>query len=342
MNLSAAISENFPTKKIVVVGDLVADQFLRGTIARVSREAPVFILRHDETETLAGAAANAAVNVASLGGRATLVGTVGRDANGRALLEKLHSSGVNCDFVVVSDEIKTTTKVRVLAGQHYAARQQVIRIDYENEAETPAGLQKNLKDNLLSAVEHADAIIISDYNYGVANLEIFELAAQISRKKNVPLLIDSRFRLRDFARATTATPNQEEVEQILGKNFTEAGCAELCRRLGYEALLVTRGNNGMLLIENGQTPVHFEAVGAKEPVDVTGAGDTVIAAYALGLASSLSFADAARAANHAGGVVVMKKGTASVDLDELLASIEKYKEESKVESQRSKSVDFDL
>ncbi len=323
-NLSAAIGEKFPNKKIVIVGDLVADQFLRGTIARVSREAPVFILRHDETETLAGAAANAAVNVASLGGQAILVGAVGRDSNGNALLEKLQSSKVNCDFVITSDKIQTTTKVRVLAGQHYAPRQQVIRIDYENKAEIPVELKNALKDNFLSAAENAGAIIISDYNYGVANLEIFSLAAKIAKDKNIPLLIDSRFRLRDFSNATTATPNQEEVEQILGKNFTEAGCDELCAKLGYEALLVTRGNNGMMLVEKDKNPVHIDAVGAKEPVDVTGAGDTVIAAYALGLASGFSFTESAKLANHAGGIVVMKKGTASVDLDELLASIKKY------------------
>ena len=323
MNLSAAVRENFPSKKIVIVGDLVADQFLRGTIARVSREAPVFILRHDETETLAGAAANAAVNVASLRGRAVLVGMVGKDANGGALVEKLRASGVDCDFVIRSGEIKTTTKVRVLAGQHYAPRQQVIRIDYENEAKISRAIENRLKKNLLAAAAEADAIIISDYHYGVASARIFEAAAAVARDKKIPLLIDSRFRLRDFPGATTATPNQDEVEQILGKNFTEAGCAELCRTLGYEALLVTRGNDGMLLIENGKTPVSFEAVGAREPIDVTGAGDTVIAAYALGLASKLSFAASAGIANHAGGIVVMKKGTAAVGLDELLVSLEK-------------------
>jgi rfaE bifunctional protein kinase chain/domain len=323
MNLSAISGEKFPNKKIVIVGDLVADQFLHGTIARVSREAPVFILRHDETETLAGAAANAAVNVASLKGNAVLVGAVGKDANGEALMEKLRASKVNCEFVIASGEIKTTTKVRVLAGQHYAPRQQVIRIDYENKNEISAELQDNLKNNLLLAAAGADAVIISDYNYGVANTEIFSLAAEISKNKDIPLLIDSRFRLRDFPNATTATPNQEEVEQILGRNFTESGCAELCKNLGYEALLVTRGNDGMLLIENGKSPVHIEAVGAREPIDVTGAGDTVIAAYALGLASGLSFAESAALANHAGGIVVMKKGTASVDLDELTVSIEK-------------------
>lgn len=323
-NFSDIIRNAFPQKKIVIVGDLVADQFLRGTIARVSREAPVFILRHDETETLAGAAANAAVNVASLAAEAVLIGVIGKDANGAALLEKLKVSSVNCDSVVADDSIQTTTKVRVLAGQHYAARQQVIRIDYENKTEIAAKIVEKLKENLIDAAENADALIISDYDYGVANAEIFETARKISAEKSVPLLIDSRFRLKEFSGATTATPNQDEVEQILGADFTDENCRALCEKLGFESLLVTCGNKGMRLFEKDKKPLHIEAVGATEPVDVTGAGDTVIAVYALALASGLSFAESANLANHAGGIVVMKKGTASVTAKELLASLEKY------------------
>ena len=322
-NLSQVIKQEFQNKTIVIVGDLVADQFLHGTIARVSREAPVFILRHDETETLAGGAANAAANVASLGGNAVLVGIVGRDVNGNALLEKLSTSNVNCAFLTASGKFATTTKVRVLAGQHYAARQQVIRIDYENRAVLGADVLEILKTNLINASEKADAIIISDYNYGVAHAEIARLAQKIAAERQIPLLVDSRFRLKEFTGATSATPNQEEVEQILGKDFTADGCGELCRALGYEALLVTRGNKGMILAERDRQPVYLEAVGSKEPVDVTGAGDTVIAAYALGLASGLGFAESARLANHAGGIVVMKKGTACVSAGELIASLPK-------------------
>lgn len=322
INLSEIIQKKFAGKNIIVVGDLVADQFLRGTINRVSREAPVFILRHDETETLAGGAANAAVNVASLGGKAILVGLVGDDRNGENLLDVLDKSSVNCQFIVQSKDFQTTTKVRVLAGQHYAPRQQVIRIDYENQNEINRKLHEKLRKNLISAAENADAIIISDYNYGVANDKIFDLAREIAKDKHIPLLVDSRFRLENFPNATSATPNKEEVEQLLGKKLTEENCIELCEKLNYESLLVTLGNKGMLLVEKGQKPICFDAVGAKEPIDVTGAGDTVIAAYALGLASGLSFADAAKVANHAGGIVVMKKGTASASLAELLKSIE--------------------
>ncbi len=320
--ISAHIKTHFPNKKIVIVGDPVADQFLRGTISRVSREAPVFILRHDETETLAGGAANAAVNVASLGGKIALVGFIGKDANGNSLLKKLESSKVDCDFLVSSENIQTTTKVRVLAGQPFAVRQQVIRIDYENRNAIDENLQDQLKKNFLAASADADAIIISDYNYGSANSDIAELAKKIAAEKNIPLLIDSRFRLENFAGATSATPNQEEVEQILGKDFTFDDCDRLREKLGLESLLVTRGNKGMLLVEKDKPPMEIEIIGSSEPVDVTGAGDTVIAVYALGLASGLSYAESANLANHAGGIVVMKKGTASVSLPELLASIE--------------------
>lgn len=321
INLADRVRKQFPSKKIVIVGDLVADQFLYGTIARVSREAPVFILRHNETETLAGGAANAAVNAASLGGRAVLIGLAGKDANGDALLEKLHKSKVDCRYILQSEKFQTTTKVRVLAGQHYAPRQQVIRIDYENSKTIDAELQNQLKENFSAAAGDANAIIFSDYNYGVANAEIIKIAKETAAKRKIPFLVDSRFGLREFKGATTATPNQEEVEQILGKNFTERDCAELCRELDFQSLLVTCGNKGMFLVETGKQLARFDAVGAKEPVDVTGAGDTVIAAYALGLASGLIFADAANLANHAGGIVVMKKGTASVNSEELLASL---------------------
>jgi rfaE bifunctional protein kinase chain/domain len=320
-DLSDLIKNEFQQKKIVIVGDLVADQFLRGTIARVSREAPVFILRHDETETFPGGAANAAVNVAALGGDVSVVGLIGTDKNGKELAAKLVALNVDCRFAVSSEKWQTTTKVRVLAAQHYAQRQQVIRIDYENQAPIDEETKIELIENLKRASENADAIIFSDYNYGVADAPVFEVAARLAAEKRIPLLVDSRFRLGDFPNATSATPNQEEVEQILGANYTDEDCENLREKLGFEALLVTCGNKGMLLVEKNKKPLQIEAVGAKEPVDVTGAGDTVIAVYSLGLACGLSFGESARIANAAGGIVVMKKGTAAVGADELLNAL---------------------
>lgn len=320
-DLSEKIRNGFPQKRVVIVGDLVADQFLHGTIARVSREAPVFILRHDETDTVPGAAANAAVNVASLGGVPLLIGVVGRDENGVRLTDKLAAAGVDCRYIVIDETFKTTTKVRVLAGQHYAARQQVIRIDYENGSGISNIAARSLISNLIDAAETADAIIISDYNYGVATADIYEGALKIARERGIPLIVDSRFRLDTFRGATSATPNQDEVEQLLGKNFSVNDCEKLRQDLGYKALLVTRGNKGMTLVEEGRQPLSFPAIGSDQPVDVTGAGDTVIAGYSLALASGLGFAEAAWLANHAGSIVVMKKGTASVSQSELILSL---------------------
>jgi len=319
-DLANTIRRRFPGKRIAILGDLVADQFLSGTISRVSREAPVFILRHDETETLAGGAANAAVNIASLAGVPALVGLIGNDANGDLLSARLHTRGVDRDLIVRDDGLTTITKVRVLAGQHYAGRQQVIRIDYENSAAIGDDLRSRLRANLVRAAENADAIIVSDYGYGAADPTLVETARKLSADRNIPLIVDSRYRLRDYAGATTATPNQEEVEMILGKDFIEADCERLREELRLDSLLITCGNKGMLLVEREKKPLRMDAVGGLEPVDVTGAGDTVIAVYALGLASGLSFAEAAQVANHAGGLVVMKKGTASVSTDELLSS----------------------
>ena len=314
-------------RRVVVLGDIVADQFLHGTISRVSREAPVFILNHDETDTRPGGAANAAVNIATMGGRPVLVGLIGKDANGALLRQALGSANVDCRYMVSDERIETTTKLRVLAGQQHASRQQVIRIDYAHRGPIDSHLLEKLKENVVRACEGADAIIVSDYNYGAAGPEIAEIARQRSIEMGIPLIVDSRFRLSEFPGAVAATPNQEEAEQILGKDFTPESCSQLRERLGYKALLVTCGSKGMTLFEEGESPRQLEAVGSKEPIDVTGAGDTVIGAFALGLASGLSFFDAASVANHAGGIVVMKRGTASVTTGELLASLESQSED---------------
>ncbi len=321
MNTSDQYAKAFAGKKIAIIGDLVADQFLKGTIARVSREAPVFILRHEETETRCGAAANAAANVASLGGEPLLVGTIGNDANGTLLTKALAESGIARDLIVADDALLTTTKIRVLAGQHYAGKQQVIRIDHENDKPISVETTARLHANISSACETADAVIISDYNYGVADPDITEAVRKICEMRQIPLVIDSRFRLASFAGATSATPNLDEFEQLAGADLSDKECDAVRERLGFASLLVTCGNAGVLLLERGKEPVRYKAVGPLEPIDVTGAGDTVIAAYTMALASGSAPAEAARIANHAGGIVVMKKGTATVEIEELTASL---------------------
>ncbi|HYH87024.1 MAG TPA: PfkB family carbohydrate kinase [Pyrinomonadaceae bacterium] len=322
----AALVGSFTERRVLVVGDLVADQFVFGEISRISREAPVMILRHERTETVPGGAANCAMNLASLGARAGLVGVVGDDAAGRALLEKLTSADVDCGGVVVAPELSTTTKRRVLAGHAHSPRQQVIRLDYENEPLPDAGIVEEIVRNVRERFDRTDAVIVSDYNYGVACKETLDALLALAANVPKPLLVDSRYRLSEFAGFTSATPNEDEVEHVAGKRLTNAGELEieavrLRQRLGYNAMLVTRGKHGMLLVERGAEPQHIEAVGSHDAVDVTGAGDTVIAAFALALASGSVYSDAARLANHAGGIVVLKRGTACVYPHELLASV---------------------
>jgi rfaE bifunctional protein kinase chain/domain len=292
----------------------------------VSREAPVFILRHEQTETIPGGAANCALNLVALGARVSLIGAAGDDAAGQALIEKIELAGVDCRGVVVAPELQTTTKVRILAGQLHSTRQQVIRLDYEGGALSKPELLAQLRDSVREESQNADAVIISDYNYGLADADMVQAVRDAATHKRIPVLVDSRFRLSDFAGFTSATPNEDEVEQLLGKQLAsigelESAAEQMRERLGYRALLVTRGSHGMVLFEDGVAPVHIDAVGAREPVDVTGAGDTVIATYTLAIASDASFPDAARLANYAGGLVVMKRGTASVTGDELVESV---------------------
>ncbi len=315
------IGTGFLGKRILVVGDLVADQFLRGTIGRVSREAPVFILRHEDTETLGGGAANAAVNVSKLGGKADLVGLVGIDPNGRELLTALSNNDVNVDGCISSDSFQTTTKLRVLAGQQYARRQQVIRIDYENAKEIDDAALQRLETNTLEMLDEADAVIISDYGYGVVRKELGQRVIKAASALEIPVIVDSRNRLEDLAGATAATPNKEEVEKLLDGPITPEGAVRLRSALDLRALLVTLGNEGMILAVEGQEPEIIDIVGKDEPVDVTGAGDTVIATFALGVAAGLGFSTSAKIANHAGGIVVMKNATASVSNVELIESI---------------------
>ena len=320
-----SIVKRFPQRRMLVVGDAIADQFVYGAISRVSREAPVMILQHEHTETVPGGAANCALNLASLGANVSLVSVAGKDEAGKALVEKLNASGVDCSGVLIGDDVRTTTKVRILAGQVHSTRQQVIRIDYDNALNNPV-LREQLQQRVRENVNGADAIIVSDYHYGVADTTMISLVREAASRRKLPLLADSRFKLSEFASFTSATPNQDEVEQLLGKQLAttadlETAATRLRDALGFRALLVTRGGHGMTLLEDGVDPLHIEAVGSSEPVDGTGAGDTVMATYALALASDASFPDAARLANFAGGLVVMKRGTASVSRDELENSL---------------------
>lgn len=327
MSLSEIV-KNFPKCRLLIIGDLIADEFVYGEISRISREAPVMILRHERTETMPGGAGNAASNVASLAGQATVLGVVGKDISGEQLLLKLNANNVNTEDVVTLSNYQTPTKSRILAGSFHSTRQQVIRLDREPSLPLNEKVINQLIEKLTNYLGKIDAIIVSDYNYGVVTKSLLTaLKNNFVKYSKIPIIVDSRFHLKDCYGFTAATPNQAELEALVSNTLsTETELIEigedLRSKLALEVLLLTRGSDGMILFQENHPSVLIPVVGSKEPVDVTGAGDTVIATFTLALASGASFLQAAKIANHAGAIVVMKRGTATLTISELLTSIE--------------------
>lgn len=313
------------TARVVVVGDLIADQFITGRVERISREAPVLILQYRDTHIVPGGAGNAAANVAALGARVSVVGLVGRDDEGRRLKAAL---GRRADVrgVVATGGRATTVKTRILAGGVHSAKQQVVRIDKAGAPVTDV-IRRRIAKALARAVRGADAVIVSDYGSGVITPAMVRTAVRGAGRRKPLVLVDSRHGMLGFAGMTATTPNESEVEAQLGVTIGDDAAAleragrRLLRRSRARAVLITRGSRGMALFERGRPTEHVPIVGSDEVADVTGAGDTVIATFALALVAGGSFADAARLANHAGGIVVMKQGTATVSRAELAASV---------------------
>jgi D-glycero-beta-D-manno-heptose-7-phosphate kinase len=317
-----AYVKKFSNQNILIIGDLIADEFVYGEIARVSREAPVLILRHERTETGPGGAGNAAANLAALGVRTLCVGVVGRDRAGRQLTLSLRQRGADTHGVASLREHVTPTKTRILAGSFHAPRQQVIRVDREDHRPLPDETRNRLLATVSDLLPTATGVIVSDYGYGAASDGVLHLLRDWRRRSGIPIVADSRYRLAAFHGFTAATPNQEEAETACGERFADSAAAashaEILReRLELDALLLTRGSEGMALAYVGSPPVTTPAVGALSPVDVTGAGDTVIATFTAALASGASFVEAMHLANCAAGLVVMKRGTATISQDEL-------------------------
>ena len=324
-----ALVDRFASCRVVVVGDLVADEFVSGQPARVSREAPVLILRYDATQIVPGGAANAANNVASLGGQVDLCGLTGRDEAGRALLRAFPRT-VHQRGVLHPAGYRTPTKTRVLAGGIHSAKQQIVRIDREPAGPPPEAVVEEFARQALKAIDGASAVLLSDYGYGLVTPTLAEaIAARVrpSGRRRTPVLIDSRYNLGAYRGLTACTPNQPELEQWLGTTIgddaeaLETAGRSLLRRSGMDAVLVTRGSSGMALFQRSQPTAHIPIFGSDEIADVTGAGDTVIATMSLALGAGASFEEAARLANYAAGIVVMKRGTATVSPDELRAAI---------------------
>ena len=315
-------------RNVAVVGDIVADEFVYGRVARVSREAPVLILEYGSTEIVPGGGANAANNVAALGGRAALVGIVGRDDPGRRLLGALHRR-VSQRGIVRAPGRGTPVKTRILAGGIHSAKQQVVRIDRAVDQTLDARSRAAFERSVLAAVLEADAVLLSDYGSGlVTPALVSRLRAALRRQGTpIPMLVDTRYQLLRYRGLTACTPNESEVEQALGVRINddpralERAGRRILAETRSQAVLITRGSRGMALFVTDEPTVHIPVFGSDEIADVTGAGDTVMAAMTLALAAGATFESAARLANCAGGLVVMKRGTATVSAEELRAAL---------------------
>jgi rfaE bifunctional protein kinase chain/domain len=324
----AEIVERFESKRIVLLGDFVADSFQSGDITRVSREAPVLILRHRETRILPGGAANATKNFAALGARVTPITAVGDDQAGDWLIQAFREVAIDVSGILRVNGAITPTKTRFLAGWAHTVGQQVLRVDYEPQSELPEKFRRKIQSLLAAKLKRADAFAISDYGLGVVTPSDVRGALSIA-KGNIPVTLDSRFQLLAYKRAgiTAATPNEAEVEALhnttIGQNIAalERSGQQLLTDMKLPSLVITRGKEGMAVFQPGQKTVHIPVHGSDQAVDVTGAGDTVLAVYTLGLASGASPVEAAHIANIAGGLVVMKRGPATVSRSELLDAI---------------------
>jgi rfaE bifunctional protein kinase chain/domain len=316
--------DNFSRLSIVVMGDLVADEFVFGEIARVSREAPVLILKHRDRTVVPGGAANAVYNLADLGVDVLPIGVVGDDEPGKLLLRAFRHKRIGTSGILKLRGYSTCTKTRVLAGHTHTSRQQVVRIDREPEATLDRHSTRELLLYAMRYSQAADALLISDYGYGSATPEMLGILRTKRKFSNVPITLDSRYRMLQYAGGVTAaTPNEPEVEEALRMRFNgssdqvfAAGSA-LVKKMGLQSLLITRGKDGMVCFDRRTKPVEIPISGSDQVADVTGAGDTVIATYTAALAAGADPCDAARLANYAGGIVVMKRGTATVTADEL-------------------------
>ena len=322
------IIEAFPKITVTVLGDLVADEFVFGEISRVSREAPVLILKHRERTVVPGGGANAANNLADLGVNVLPVGIVGDDEPGRLLIKHFRHKKIPVSGVLKDKSYTTVTKTRILAGMTHTARQQVVRVDREPQESPNSHLTRELYLAARNYAHASDALLVSDYGYGAATPAIVNVLRDKGKLGQVPIVLDSRYRMLQYTGITASTPNEPEVEEALGIQIGQdwskllAAGEELMSQMKLQSLVITRGRDGMVAFDKKHKPVDIPIFGSDEVADVTGAGDTVIAAFTAALAAGATTEEAAQLANYAGGIVVMKRGTATVSREELLHAIE--------------------
>jgi len=311
--------------RIAVCGDIVADVYVYGKPFKLSREAPVLVVRHDGEMTRPGSAGNTIHNLSQLGARVFPISVLGDDEAGRSLLNQFSKMNAQIDGLIIAGNRSTTTKTRIMAGDDHTSKQQVIRIDREVKEPLSEAVQNQMTAHFDRLSSQVDAFIVSDYGYSLVTPAVLEKLKAIAAHKIV--VVDSRYRLPLFSGVTAITPNQSEAETLsqqtiaTGQDAIRVG-QRLAEELDLKAVLITRGNEGMVLVERSAEGHEIPICGSDEITDVTGAGDTVTAVFTAALATGASFYEAARLSNYAGAVVVMKGGTATASPAELIRVID--------------------
>lgn len=324
--------DNLSGHSIMIIGDMVADVYLEGIISRISREAPVLVLEHGGETVVPGGAANAVHNAATLGGDVFAVGVVGEDAPGRELAAILAGKGVNTAGLLIDPARPTITKTRVMAGGLATVRQQIVRIDREAKDSLSHAVEARLLEYIKTHIEAMAAVVISDYGSITLTPAVRDMVIAACHRRGIPCIVDSRYNILAFAGATVVKQNEAEVAAALGyKTLDAAGALEeagnlMLAAMRAEAILLTRGPDGMSLFETGGKVTHIPVSNVSEVFDVTGAGDTAVVTVALALAAGASYVDAARLANFAAGIVVKKPGTATTTTAELREAVGAYHE----------------
>jgi len=322
---------DFQGLSVAVVGDLVADRYVYARPTRPSREAPVVVLREEGEQILPGGAANTARNARCLGAVTYLVGAVGRDDAGRALLQRLGQDGIGLAGVGVVDGWSTPIKTRVLAGEHDRTMQQVLRMDREPDGPPEAAELERISDHLLGLAGEVDAVILSDYGYGACSKALSGAVERFRKVSSAPIVLDPRHQFSSYRGVAAMTPNREDLARAVGQPAERLDDPELLRRAAHLVLgqvtpgllLVTLGKGGMALFGEGLPAegLALPVFGSQAVVDVTGAGDTAAATFALGLAAGYGGPTAMVLANAAAGVVVMKLGAEVCSPTELRAAL---------------------
>lgn len=318
--------------KILVIGDFAIDEMIFGQTERISREAPVLILQHTETKIILGTASNAAHNISTLNlGKVGAIGVVGEDYHAKVLINALNDAKINTDFMVVDKSRKTTTKTRISGSCSQSVTQQIVRIDRQTKEALSADIEKKVIENIKKAIPLYDGVILSDYHLGCLTKNVIKTAIEEAKKNNKIIVADIQKNMEDYKGVTAITPNQPDTEKFVGyfikddKTLLNAGC-ELREKLNLECLLLTRGENGMAVFEKDKDMQKIPAFNKKEVFDVTGAGDTVVAAFTLALCAGFSAVDAAKIGNLAASIVIRYFGCHTTNVEDLKYELTNLKE----------------